>query len=262
MRSLYELPFRQARGESYFFRRGLGQVAGLRAWRDFRRSSRMAPNEVFTVRVGGDVGTVELRAGTADLLVFEQLFLHRELDFQVRFEPEFIIDAGANIGLATRYMAARWPGARIVALEVDAGNFRMLQRNTRHLKNVTPVFGALWGTDGYVRINNPDESAWAFTVETCSSDAPGAVPAYSVGDLMRRYDAARVDILKCDIEGSEADVLTARDLGWLGATRVLAVELHDRFRPGCSDALQNALRGRDHSAAKVGEYDVITFAGV
>ena len=44
----------------------------------------------------------------------------------------------------------------------------------------------------------------------------------------------QIDVLKVDIEGSELD-LFGRRTEWLGRVRVLVIELHDRFRPGCRD---------------------------
>lgn len=43
----------------------------------------------------------------------------------------FIIDAGANIGLTSVYLANRFPNARILALEVDQQNFELLAENAR-----------------------------------------------------------------------------------------------------------------------------------
>ena len=59
-----------------------------------------------------------------------------------------------------------------------------------------------------------------------------------------------------DIEGAEIGAL--RDSGWLERVDTLMVELHDRFRPGCSEALDAAARGRGFVETRSGEYVVLS----
>jgi hypothetical protein len=58
--------------------------------------------------------------------------------------------------------------------------------------------------------------------------------------LMREVGIETVDILKVDIEGAERDVFSTCD--WMDKVKLLAIELHDRVRPGCSDAVNAAAR--------------------
>ncbi|MDX1531680.1 MAG: FkbM family methyltransferase, partial [Rhodothermales bacterium] len=70
------------------------------------------------------------------------------------------------------------------------------------------------------------------------------VEVTTIDALLAEAAAERVDLLKLDIEGSEFDVFTA-DTRWLGSVAVLVIELHDRFRPGCTEALMEALSAWD-----------------
>ena len=45
---------------------------------------------------------------------------------------------------------------------------------------------------------------------------------------------------------------------WLDAVDTLVIELHDRFRPGCSAALEWALRERDYRRSMSGESVVVS----
>ena len=74
---------------------------------------------------------------------------------------------------------------------------------------------------------------------------------------MEEFGATEVGLLKLDIEGSEREVLAEGDTAWIDRTRTLAVELHDRFRPGCAEALRNLLSGRPHRRITQGEYEVV-----
>jgi len=50
---------------------------------------------------------------------------------------------------------------------------------------------------------------------------------------MKRYALEFVDILKLDIEGAEYEVLSTAS-GWVENIGTIAIETHDRFRPGCT----------------------------
>ena len=50
---------------------------------------------------------------------------------------------------------------------------------------------------------------------------------------MSEYDLKWVDLLKVDIEGAEKEVFGSPD-EWIGSVGAIAIELHDRFKPGCS----------------------------
>ena len=57
----------------------------------------------------------------------------------IAFEPELVLDAGANVGLAAMLFAAMWPRAQIISLEPDKNNFAMLQLNAAMAPTVRPV---------------------------------------------------------------------------------------------------------------------------
>ena len=105
------------------YRRRFGQIAGFVLWFQLRRHLRATKGALHRVRVPGLRCPIFLRAGTSDVLVFIQIFVERELEFDMNEVPSSIVDAGANIGLASLYFAHRFPAAKIVALEVDQANF-------------------------------------------------------------------------------------------------------------------------------------------
>ena len=113
--------------------------------------------------------------------VFQQVFCDKETDFELSLsEPHFIIDAGANIGLSSIIFAARWPSAQVVALEVDADNFKALLRNVKTYPRIRPIRKALWGSDGFVKIVNPTAEPWAFQVVAANMGEAGAIEAISL----------------------------------------------------------------------------------
>jgi hypothetical protein len=62
----------------------------------------------------------------------------------------------------------------------------------------------------------------------------------TVSKLMTSVGADTVDILKVDIEGAEKDLFEARFEPWLDKVGVIAIELHDWLRDGCSTAFYRA----------------------
>lgn len=179
---------------------------------------------------------VALRPGTADLFVYDEIYRDHAYDLPLPDAPAYIVDAGGHIGLASVWLAQRYPQSRILCVEPEPANVAIAQRNVRAFPNVTVVHAALWSHTSRVAIQNPSAATWSFRVEPSSM----GVQAYSVKDLLWTYQFPRVDFLKIDIEGSEVEVLgTARD--WIGSVSTMMVELHDRFRPGCQAALEAAI---------------------
>jgi FkbM family methyltransferase len=163
----------------------------------------------------------------------------KDLEIPSPIRPRSIIDAGANIGLSSIYFATAFPDAKIVAIEPDAKNFALCQANTAAYPNVICVRAALWHRAGRVHLANPGAEAWAAQFEE-SPDQADSVPAMTAWDAIELTGQAETDIFKIDIEGSERDLLLQED-GWLAKVRILLVELHERFVPGCEAAVDAVL---------------------
>lgn len=187
-----------------------------------------------------------LRAGTSDIATFVQVFREREYSLPLRGQVRTIIDAGANVGLSSLYFATRFPQARIIAIEPEPANFELLRANIVNHRLIAPVWAALAAEDGEVRIVDPGQGNWAFrTWGHGPEGATGvAVPALSLDSILGHFGLDHVDVLKMDIEGAEKEVLE-HCAPWIDRIGVLVVELHDRFRPGCSAAFAGATRGFD-----------------
>jgi hypothetical protein len=78
-----------------------------------------------------------------------------------------------------------------------------------------------------------------------------------VRDIIDLFGVSKLDILKLDIEGSEVEVLSQTD-SWIHTCGTMIIELHDRFRPGCSDALTHALADYQFERGEAGEKTIIS----
>jgi FkbM family methyltransferase len=190
---------------------------------------------------------VTLRTGTSDLTCFEKVFLTEEYRSPFPAEPKIIVDAGANIGMATLFYSQAYPQARILSIEPESSNFNMLVKNCGYLPNVTLVQGALWCEERDLLVENPNAEKWAFSVvESHSSSRPESrkVAALTIPGILKRLGASHIDILKLDIEGAEHELFRNGTEAWLDAVRQIVIEFHDRFRPGCAQGFYAALGRR------------------
>lgn len=176
---------------------------------------------------------VRLRLDESDVKVFRELFVHSEYASALELlagagDRPVIVDAGANVGLATLYLKGRVPGARVVAIEPDASNVACFQEHIRlnRFEDVTVHTAALWPRECRLRfVADPTRlQSWAIRVE---EDAAGPVEAISVQGLMRRHGFERIDLLKLDVEGAEFPLFEDAAAGeWLSRTRAILAEVH------------------------------------
>jgi FkbM family methyltransferase len=211
---------------------------------------------LFEVRIPQARHPITLRSGSSDLATFEQLFIWEDYDLPVNEGVAFIIDAGANIGCATIYFANRFPNARIVAIEPDAENFRMLARNTSPYANVSLIQAGVWHKRAWLKIENPDDDKWTLRVGEAES-GDGAIAAVTITDILAEAAASRINLLKIDIEGAEREVFSTGYQQWLDKVDVLVIELHDRFKPGCAAAFYTAIAHYDFVETQKGEHAIL-----
>jgi FkbM family methyltransferase len=221
------------------------------ALRFARYESRAGDIKIYLPSIAREVA---LRGATTDPLCFDKVFIDEEYRSPYDCEPKTIVDAGANIGMATLYFSNRFPNAHIMAIEPHPQNFEMLQRNCAGLPNVTLVCAALWPRAGKVTISDHHQGEWAYSV-TEERAQPGTteVPSISLNDIFERLKVDHIDILKLDIEGSERELFSVDPETWLERVGIIIIELHDRIRPGCARALYSALAGKDFKQEVRGE---------
>jgi FkbM family methyltransferase len=216
---------------------GFRGVLAISAYRIFGR-----PKEI-TGYPPGIRNPVSLRVRTTDPSTYAEILLRGEYAFDLPFSPKTIVDAGANIGMASIYLTHRYPEAKVIAIEAEASNFSVLARNVRPYPTIIPVHAALWNRDGQISVSEPDlakqvSGKWGYVTR----DGPGPkVRAVTMRTLMREMGVSTIDLAKIDIEGAEQEVF--EDTRWLAGLGCLMIELHDRFRRGCSEAVEPAMQG-------------------
>ena len=184
---------------------------------------------------------LKLRANTSDFAVFDQIFLYEDYKFPINFEPKLIIDGGAYGGYSSAFFANRFPKAKIIAIEPEASNFNLLEKNTRNYKNIDLINAGIWNKPTYLNVKDIGLGHWGFMVEEVTDSEEFSFKAITIDNILKRSGYEEIDILKLDIEGSEKEVFSADYENWLSKVNVLIIELHDRMKPGCSEAFYSAI---------------------
>jgi FkbM family methyltransferase len=193
-----------------------------------------------TVRRPFPPNRLSIRIPSTDVLLYRQIFERHEYDVPVSRPPRVIVDAGANVGLASVFFAHRFPEARIIAIEPEARNFALLAANVAEYPNVVPVKAALWHENTVVDLFDPGLGPWGYVVGSraeCAGAWRQHTDAMTLDQVMRSHRLDHIDLVKMDIEGSEREVL-ADAAAWVDRVDALIVELHDRKRPGCTAAFE------------------------
>jgi FkbM family methyltransferase len=155
----------------------------------------------------------------SDLEVLNEVLVLEVHDVALGSPPATILDLGAHIGSSVLFWRARFPHARIVAVEPDPGTFSRLRRNVGEMAGVELCQVAVTDRDGGVTFF-PVRQSWRSTL--FGNGTSTTVQGRTLGSLVA--ELRKVDLLKVDIEGAERDILDDAALGSVGA---IVGEFHD-----------------------------------
>jgi FkbM family methyltransferase len=182
------------------------------------------------------IGSLRLLLRTnkgSDGFIHGEVFEHNYYHIELPFEPNTILDLGANIGMTAIYFHRCFPSAALACVEPMPGNLEILQENLRlNAPNATIISGAVNSTDGRLvmevarkdyghRVARPGETPGERQVE---------VAAFCVPTLLAMLKWDRIGLLKIDIEGHER-ILLSENASWLSLVDSICIECHDGFGP-------------------------------
>lgn len=210
---------------------------------------------LMEVRIANIQKPFFIRVPSTDVPTLKKVFIDKEYTLPSGIAPDTIIDAGANIGLASIFFANRFPLARILAIEPEVSNFQILKKNVEPYPNIVPIQAALWHQQEQIQLTDPGIGHWGFRTESRSETGSGQtsnlVQAVTVGGILEEYGFSRIGILKVDIEGAEKEVFS-NSASWIDLVDMVIIELHDRIKFGCESAFYSAVEGMDDQW-KIGE---------
>jgi FkbM family methyltransferase len=222
--------------------------------------SKFYARRLTSVRIPGQQYPLYFRPNTSDAAILRQIFVRREYDpiLSITKEPQLIVDCGANIGLASRFLLAAFPRAHVVVVEPDKSNMALCRKNLRYYGDqVTFVEAGIWAERApmkVVRGEYRDGSECTFQVRPCSPGEASDFNAVTIEDVLAQSGRECVDILKMDIEASEQFVFQG-ECQWLDKVKHIAIELHDAL---CEEAFFSAMRSRDYELAMHGDLHFCT----
>ena len=241
---------------------------GFASWYERRNRVPAGALRTATVAADGRKREVRFRPHTSDRRVIRQIIVDGDYDLRrcTRYEEiarfldgqrrrglrPLIVDAGANIGISALYFSLVFDAAVIVAIEPEAANFALLQKNVAGL-DVHCLQAALASAAGMASVFDPGWDAWGFRTRY---DQQGDVPCVSIDMAYQQFahDDVFPFMAKIDIEGAEEDVFGS-NTGWIAQTPLLIVELHDWLLPGGGTARHflRAMADADRDFVPLGE---------
>lgn len=244
--------------------------AAMRAW--LSNGARISPVAKGLCQLETENLRILIRPQSTDWLVLDYVFRQPLYEPVVRWakgvgwQPRTIVDLGAYTGFSVLFWRQHFPEALIWAIEPEAQNFELLQRNLALNptgKGVVCHQAALWQHDTQLTFTQPPnpEQAWALQL-TPADELPTrahsqVVAGWSVRLLREMMENRPIDLLKINIEGAEAWILQDPDFQQfiLPNLQVLVFEWHSGtdfnlsvFRKMTEAHFQLVSKGRWHFA--------------
>jgi 31-O-methyltransferase len=172
--------------------------------------------------------------GVVPSWVYRDIFWHEIYRPMQPTEPiRRVLDLGANIGLASLYLASLCRSACVEAYEPNPRAFAALEQNVRgrFYGRIVPTRAAISDRDGEVQLTENPASHSSLSTSIVGRDLD-AVPKSQINlHWVECVDVAHLldrpaDFVKCDIEGAEYDVLSSASIH-PDQVRELVIEFHD-----------------------------------
>jgi FkbM family methyltransferase len=207
----------------------------------FLIKSKFKPDKLQHIYLKGIKSPVTLSNFGPDVTTLFQVFYANEYDVDLKKPPGFIIDCGANIGLSALFFANKYPGATIVAVEPDKGNFIYLQKNTKFFQNVICINKAVWPHHVWMEIKDMGTGNWSLQTFVTNTPSERAIESITIDEIISEFKKDSIDIIKIDIEGAEKELFKNNYESWLGKTKLIAIELHDGLDKDISGIFYKAI---------------------
>lgn len=189
--------------------------------------SRQALDDV-RVSIGGSKYKLALRNNGSDIRVFTSIL--KDGEYNIPLIPwsklETVIDAGANIGIASLFFFGRNPSVQIACVEPERGNVKVLERNLlRNGLRATVIPAALWSepTTAQLAVMSSAMGHRLLPANSRTCESTLRVNCMTLPEIADIVGFQRISLLKIDIEGAEMELL--RNCGsWMERVDRLIVE--------------------------------------
>jgi FkbM family methyltransferase len=159
--------------------------------------------------------------------MFREIFIEKLYYYHTLIKAPFIIDCGANIGIATLFFKTIYPKSKVIAFEPSKKSYPLLKNNiiVNNLLDVEPINKAVADYEGklilYSDIFNTGLGNTSFYeyIAICDKNNQNIVSESVDTTLLSKYINGDVDFLKLNVEGSE--ILVIEELRKQGKLRFI-----------------------------------------
>lgn len=231
---------------------------GIRAFA-FYLKQRIKKRKLSEIKIRKIRHTFSISNWGPDLTTLFQIFFAKEYEMPFDISPHYIIDLGANIGLSAIYYANKFPYAKIIALEPDEENFKLLKLNTLPYNNIISLHKAIWIESKKINLISNESGNWGHQTTDANIEGLKTIESISLVDLVYEYNIDRIGILKIDIEGAEKKIFSYNFHEWLSRVDTLAIELHPDIDEAIPEIFENAISPFPHRRYFSGENLICDF---
>lgn len=175
------------------------------------------------------------------LAAFEEVFIRGEYRVDIP-QPRTIIDAGANIGVASVYLLLRYPGVRLYAVEPNPALIPTLRKNIEAFPHATAHQCALSDVDGTIDFYVHPTSSIASSLHVRAAGSRIVpVPSRTLDTFRKEEGIGTIDFLKFDVEGAEDRLLRA--ISDVHVVRCYVGEMHPDLMNTPIEDIQSFFKG-------------------
>lgn len=205
--------------------------------------------------------TLHFREGTTDVGTFIEVFRDKIYPLPSKFQPQVILDIGANIGMTALYFSLLFPQAEIHSFEPIESNLDILRRNIEGngLTNVHIHPYGLGDRDYTATFTAPPGLFWGFSSTARPDQQEKSSVTAHIRDIVGVWDELglkKVDLAKVDCEGAEVAIF--KSLG----EKLASIELlFGEFHPNNCNAYEALyLLSQSHQVDCCKQYNQEAFA--
>jgi FkbM family methyltransferase len=180
------------------------------------------------------IGNVRLRVRAndgADAFIHSEVFEHEYYALPLATPPATILDLGANVGMTAVYFSRVFPDAALACVEPVPDNLRLLKKNLELNGVEAAVFAAAVDVADGRTVMELDLRDYGHRISPAPTRGEAGrieVAAVSVPTLRQQLGWDRIGLLKIDIEGHEAALLSD-GCDWLACVDALCIECHGEY---------------------------------
>jgi FkbM family methyltransferase len=181
---------------------------------------RARRERVREVRLHGDI-KIRYRLNKGDLHSIREIWFQEAYRLPFEGPSGVLLDLGANIGMASLWLAKSYSFTQVIAVEADPQNAALARQNFE-LNGIAGeiVEAAIGPKDAVARFEFSELSNLGRLSENGS-----LVRMISMDTVIRRFEVAKFALVKIDIEGGEQELFDG-PTEWLARTDAIIIEFH------------------------------------